>query len=221
MESSVKQRLILYLKEKKLGQSKFEKMAGLSNGYINSLKHSPSPAKLQNILEAFPDLDRTWLLTGEGSMLKQETDQKSSPCFDLATIQGGAGHGTGGEQILPGQEVGRIQVPGLTTGNDIPYIQVMGNSMVNRRDPTHSIPEGAWVGVRPSTLKSIRWGEVYAIMTTDGPIIKKVMQSEREGCLRCVSFNVEDGFMPFDLDWNEIILPLYNVIGVVSIKRWI
>lgn len=148
---------------------------------------------------------------------------KSSPCFDIATIQGGAGHGTGMEQItadMLDQAAGRMLAPGLPTGEHIPYIQVRGDSMVNHKDPSKSIPDGAWVGVKASTLNAIQWGEVYAIMTTDGPIIKRIMQSDKEDCIRCVSFNEEDGFAPFDLPYTDIIQPLYNVLAVVNIKLW-
>lgn len=69
METTVKQRLIEYLKEKKIGQNRFEKEAGLSIGYINKLRREPSITKLRCILHAAPDLNEQWLLTGEGSML--------------------------------------------------------------------------------------------------------------------------------------------------------
>ena len=38
MENTAKERLILYLKEKGIGQNKFESIAGISNGYIHNLK---------------------------------------------------------------------------------------------------------------------------------------------------------------------------------------
>ena len=228
MEQSVKERIIIFIKKKGISQKKFETLAKLSNGYLNNLKHSPTVDKLHSILNAFPELNRTWLLTGEGEMLNYEDDMpkqpdNSSPCFDLPTIQGGAGHGTGMEQIttsMVDQAAGRMMAPGLPTGEHIPYIQVRGDSMVNHKDPSKSIPDGAWVGVKASTLSAIQWGEVYAIMTTDGPIIKRIMQSDKEDCIRCVSFNEEDGFAPFDLPYTDIIPPLYNVLAVVSIKHW-
>ena len=40
METTVKQRLIEYLRIKKIGQNKFEKMAGISNGYISNIKNN-------------------------------------------------------------------------------------------------------------------------------------------------------------------------------------
>ena len=224
MEQTIKQRLMLFIEHLGISMNAFERKCGLGKRYVANIRKSIQPDTLEKIALTFPQLNKGWLMTGEGTMLNepaQETNpDNASPCFDAATIQGGAGHGTGMEQLMQGMEVGRMLVPGLKTGDGIPYIQVRGNSMVNRKDPEHSIPEGAWIGLKPSTLSVIQWGEVYAIMTTDGAIVKKLMPSEKEGCIKCVSFNEEDGFMPFDLPYTDIIPPLYNIVGVVSIKRW-
>lgn len=69
MEETVKQRLIKYLKYKGIGQTKFEEVAGLSRGYITNIKKEPSTTKLLMILSAAPDLNKDWLMTGEGEML--------------------------------------------------------------------------------------------------------------------------------------------------------
>ena len=69
METTVKQRLIEYLTYKKIGQTKFEEMAGLSRGYITNLRKEPTTSKLLKILSVAPDLNKTWLETGEGEML--------------------------------------------------------------------------------------------------------------------------------------------------------
>lgn len=69
-ESSIKERLKLYIKEKGLSQGKFEKKAGLSNGFVNNISKGIGSEKLQSIFCNFPDLNQDWLLTGEGDMLK-------------------------------------------------------------------------------------------------------------------------------------------------------
>lgn len=69
MEATVKQRLIDFIKSEGLSVREFEKRCGLSNAYIATLRHSPSTNKLSTILSAFPQLNRVWLLTGEGEML--------------------------------------------------------------------------------------------------------------------------------------------------------
>lgn len=74
MESSVKQRLIDFIYSKKLSQQKFENICGLSNGYVNNIKISIGARKLHDILQAFPELNRNWLLFGEGEMLNNSNN---------------------------------------------------------------------------------------------------------------------------------------------------
>lgn len=69
MENTVKERLIHYLKYKNIGQNKFEKIAGISNGYISNTKGNIGSNILTKILDVAPDLNKDWLLTGEGEML--------------------------------------------------------------------------------------------------------------------------------------------------------
>ena len=79
MEQTVKERLIIFMRKKGLSQKRFEQAVGLSNGYINQLRHSPSATKLQRIIDAFPDLNDKWLLTGQGEMLKTEEKKEEEP----------------------------------------------------------------------------------------------------------------------------------------------
>ena len=71
-----------------------------------------------------------------------------------------------------------------------------------------------------SDISHVRWGEVYALATYDGIMIKKVEESEQEGYIRCVPFNKEEGFKPYDVPINEI-HDWALVVGVVSVKTWI
>ena len=217
--NTVKDRLIAYLSEKKLSKAEFGRRIGASSAFVTSMRKSMQPDKIERIAQEFPDLNIVWLQTGEGEMLNGPAERSDvSLCFE--TIQGGIGHGTGAEQMTKANAVGVMAVPGVPIGEGTPYIQVRGSSMVNRRDPAHSIPEGAWIGIQPSQSSVIRWGEAYAVMTTDGPVVKKLMPSEREGYITCVSFNEEDGYLPYELPTNEIIQPLYKVVAVITAKRW-
>ncbi len=49
--------------------SAFEKQCGFSNGYIKGVKWSIGDDKLKKILEHYPNINKVWLLTGEGEML--------------------------------------------------------------------------------------------------------------------------------------------------------
>lgn len=89
---TVKDRIITYIKHIGISQKKFEETVGISNGYVNNVKASPSSTVLQKIFGAYPELNKDWLLTGEGSMLTSDLSgsvhQQSS-----GNVVGGVGGG--------------------------------------------------------------------------------------------------------------------------------
>ncbi len=74
---TVKDRTLQFVKYKGITMRAFEAMCGLSTGYVTSMRKGFGTAKLNNVLTAFPDLSRDWLLFGEGSMLKSQQPQHS------------------------------------------------------------------------------------------------------------------------------------------------
>lgn len=69
----IKGRTYLFVKHKGLTMKKFEELCGLSSGYVSSMRKGFGRGKLDNVLTTFPDLNREWLLYGEGEMLITET----------------------------------------------------------------------------------------------------------------------------------------------------
>lgn len=67
---TAKERIMLFLETIGIGQGKFEKTVGLSNGYVNKLKSSPSIEMMRKIVGTFPQLNPDWLMTGNGEMLR-------------------------------------------------------------------------------------------------------------------------------------------------------
>lgn len=82
----IKDRIIFYAKFTGTPISKFEQRSGMSNGYIKNFKGNLSAVKLEGILKAFPDLNKVWLLTGEGDMLNAPS--QSGHDNNLQTAQG-------------------------------------------------------------------------------------------------------------------------------------
>lgn len=75
----VKQRIAEFCKVKNISLRKFEQIVGLSNGYINNIVNSVSQKKLEQISAAFPDLNKSWLLLGEGNMLLPDAEEIGYP----------------------------------------------------------------------------------------------------------------------------------------------
>jgi SOS-response transcriptional repressor LexA len=72
MESAVKQRLIQFIKFIHLTQRAFEQRCGMSNGYVANIRKGIGEEYLLSIAQQFPQLNRAWLLFGEGEMLKRD-----------------------------------------------------------------------------------------------------------------------------------------------------
>lgn len=222
METTVKERLIEYLRFKEIGQNRFEALSGISKGYIHNLKYSPSPQILQKIFNAAPDLNRTWLMTGEGPMLNGEGEKKEGhggglPVFHDAMF-GCSPSGFMGS-LEKSQADDRMAVPGLVNDGRTFIVRAHGESMVNKANPEHSIPNGAYVVIQKSNLSTTQWGEVYALSTDDGCIIKRLYQSDKDGCVKCVSYNADE-FPSFDLPTTEIHdIGLVKAVVTVNVRK--
>lgn len=66
---NVNSRITQFVSAKGLSIAEFERICGLSNGYVRKVKDSLGKRGLSDILSKFPDLNVDWLLTGEGEML--------------------------------------------------------------------------------------------------------------------------------------------------------
>ena len=110
-----------------------------------------------------------------------------------------------------------ISVPELAADGRTLVVRARGDSMVNTADPTISIPNGAYVAIQKANLATPMWGEVYALSTDDGCIIKRLYPSERAGYVKCVSYNQE--YPPFELRADEIHdLAIVKAVVTVSLR---
>lgn len=71
--NTIKYRLAEFLKHLGIGQAKFAQIVGVSKGFANNVGDSIRTDNLNKIAEHYPELNLTWLLTGEGEMLKGGT----------------------------------------------------------------------------------------------------------------------------------------------------
>lgn len=95
MESAVKQRLIAFISYLGLSKNAFEVACGLSKRYVSNISVSISPSVVEKISLKFPQLNKSWLLTGEGEMLK------STPAVQQLNTYGNNNYNNGVVQIGP------------------------------------------------------------------------------------------------------------------------
>lgn len=66
------ERLITFIKSQGLNVNRFEKICGLSTGYVSNIRKDISREKRAIIVQHFPNLNPAWLATGEGDMLRNQ-----------------------------------------------------------------------------------------------------------------------------------------------------
>ena len=71
-------RLFMFFRENHLSNYKVEQTCGLSNGYLRNLRKAPSVEILEKIFSAYPELNREWVMSGTGDMLRSSAVDPSS-----------------------------------------------------------------------------------------------------------------------------------------------
>lgn len=80
---AVKERLIEFIKYKKISIREFCRTIGVSETYVSSMRTSIQPDKLISIVEHYPDINTIWLMTGVGEMVSKVSEM---PTIDRANL---------------------------------------------------------------------------------------------------------------------------------------
>lgn len=231
------ERISLFREYLGIGQTAFEVNIGVAKGYFSKVKTLGSD-RIINIHDKYPQLNIKWLITGEEDIIvcndynqqpkKNKTSHENTPHYedisgkpvphiDIITASCELPNGFNSAILKDGCE--HYVIPDMP-GCDF-TIRAGGRSMINRNIPERGINDRDIVGCRIVRSRShIRWGGVYALATYDGIMIKKIEESELDGYIKCVPFNIDEGFKPYNIPIEEV----YDwalVVGVVSVKTWI
>ena len=165
------------------------------------------------------DFSLEWLVTGQGSMLKNNTDKKNSipvakpvenstDGIPLIPIEAMAGYGTGEMQIME-HEGERFVVPTFK-GADF-LIQVKGSSMYPKYN------SGDIVACKKLLLNDLffQWNKVYVLDTEQGALIKRIDIGADEDHVMIVSDN--EKYRPFPLHKSKI-NAISIVMGVIRLE---
>ena len=211
--SGVKERLVSFLKYKRMSQAKFQDSIGASNGYVNSIRQSIQPDKLEKIAQLYPELNISWLLIGGlgGEMLKAERketkDVDAGRSLPLVPFDAVAGPGS------PVYEDERIEnYYQVSEFKDCDFlIRVKGDSM-----SPHFTGGDLLACKKVVNAFFFQWGRCYVILTqSQGAMVKRIQPSEKEGWIKCVSDNAN--YAPFDVPLEDIVsVALVN--GSISLE---
>jgi hypothetical protein len=218
---------------KRTGKSKYalsKMIDGFSESkltHIGTGKYEPSKKIMDSFFSVYPDYKNFVLLGDESSTATKTPEQPTAqqgehlifpakPYIDsnYAACSKPAGFSV----CVKAEDCETLSIPFF---KDYDFsIVASGDSMVNRRDVDKSIKSGDLVACKIVKSRThVRYGEVYALSTLDGFTIKQVVPSDQENCIKCVSFNTEDNYYPFDLPVEEIYDWAF-VVGIARINRW-
>ena len=213
MLSPVKERLIWFIKYKGISQRKFAEMCGLSSGFVNNIVNSIQPKTLSTISKQFPDLNTTWLLTGDGNMIKGQ-EPKIQPNAEILTdvtfyavplLPLSAQGGSLNDFVMSVKENECEKV--LSPVKADFAMKVQGDSM------SPAYPSGCTIYIkRINELIFIDWGHTYVLDTRNGTVIKTLLPSDKENAVKCVSLNPDPKFAPFDVSLSDV-FGVYKVLA--------
>ena len=231
-ETTVKQRLILFIKYKNLSQKKFERLCGLSNGYVNNIRQSIMPDKLQIIARQFPELNKSWLLTGDGEMIHSVGDRIRSIVAQTAMPEYSADFV---RDPLPSYMLveTRPRIPlRAATGNLREYYAGDKRHLCEQKPLVQQFPPYNFTllvcsnSMRPyidtgdiiacaEIAQIISFGDVY-ILDTDGEVlIRRVFESDTPDRYRLVPDNKEYPEILLD---RTAIKGIYRAVGLLRVE---
>lgn len=184
---------------KKMGNSRPDTLYNL----LNNEESQPSPKTLNKIKDKFPEINYTWLLTGEGEMFNDSKQKIKSEIKEVGfdefmeaeylPITAQAGYLAGLEDNHP-IELKKMLVPKEFEKGFYKVIEIEGDSM-NDGTP-RSICDGDKL-----LLKLVEGGDylqkklpyrnhLFIIVSREGIVCKQIVEQDIErGCITCHSFN--------------------------------
>jgi hypothetical protein len=76
---SLRDRIKQFIRTLSISEGAFEDKVGMTHGHVSNIGDSLRKATLEKITAVYPDLNTSWLLTGEGEMLKTKKEKEDLP----------------------------------------------------------------------------------------------------------------------------------------------
>lgn len=200
---------------KHLNDNKVTMDLGLSIGTIGKSRKEGrdlSDKVVEQILNFYTDLNRAYLLAGEGEMLKDAPQQPAAVTLPLLPYGVMAGK--------PGEDIEGTRLEDCEKYT-VPDFSAKGAKFLARVDGASMYPKfnsGDMLACRMlNDPQFIQWGRIYVMDTTQGPLVKRLFPCpDDESKIRCHSENTEK-FPDFDIPKSDV-RRMALVVGYIGLE---
>lgn len=206
---STKERILLFIEHVNISQGAFEKECGISNGYINNIRESIGPKILDKITAKYPELNKIWLLHGEGEMLLKIAGSQSknyiSKRRDLKNSQTSivkfydVDFAAGNVELFEDEHKPTYEMD-LPNFKGCIAFRTYGDSMqplINNGTIVIAKECKDWMDYIP-------YGEVFGVVTTDGRKYLKYIKKSEKPNTHISLHSVNKHYNPFDIPKSKI-----------------
>lgn len=202
-----------------------ERTIGASKGVLSRAINNGTDIQskwLQIIVDNYPQYSAEWLLTGKGAMLKNSTpkspevlikkvDSNSKEGIPLIPLDAVAGFPATDSSFAYMENCERYTIPEFQDKGADFIIRVSGDSMI----PLYY--SGDLIACHKiHDIRFFQWGTVYVLETSQGVLVKRVMESiEHDDCILCASEN-DTVHRPFLLPKDDI-RSMSTIVGLIRI----
>ncbi len=210
--TTVKGRLLTFLKDQRIPQIEFCRKLGVAPTYIGVIRKSIPAEKINRIVTLYPNLNRDWLLYGEGDMYAKEPNdprrilQEAGYLVPLLPVTAFAGNITAWSQSINSQECEKVISP--VQGVDF-AIRISGDSM----EP--DFHDGSIILIKRIDDKAfIPWGHPMIVDSSNGVFFKDIYPSEKgKKYIEAKSINTK--YPPLQIP-QDCIHGLYRVVTTLN-----
>lgn len=224
--NTFKERLLYFIRYMNLTTKAFEQSIGVSNSYIANLRKRMGDDVLKNTLSKYPQLNREWLLTGEGQMLNFEVHgglpqttklpDTQQPCEELCEV----------EEIPIIPKVACIE-PNVDTLSYVKHNDVTTSPIVHQF-PTSDVWYPVFTDVMsPDYLPGDKVA-LFAYPKGEEEVLNNrayVIDTKRNGTILCKLTKTDEGYIaryknpeyPNDFIKYTDVIRIYKVVGLIRV----
>lgn len=220
-----KERLLIFINNLGLAVSRFEKTVELSNGYVNNIRKSISHDVLEKITSTYPQLEKKWLILGEGEMLVNGNNAGTSKItmapagrfpkrggavglvkfYDVDFAAGDIAFYDDNNTITPAYEMDIPEFAGCTS------FRTYGDSM----EPAIKSGSILFATIVEDWSSHLEYGQIYGIVCTDKRKYLKYIRKDKDRYKSHFLLRSEN------LAYDDFELPKNKIKAIWLIHGWI